>query len=154
MGCYTICVLNPHLVVSTHRYMLNLLSSYFLLSLSICPLTASSQTLSHWCPLVSFLPIIPTPMLVTTTEPSPSPSITINDATSTSQHSDAHIPPHLQPILSIPPRKTQTPLVSVTLSRNKVFKPLTKLNFTAQLFTPSYLESTTMTQALKDPKWR
>ncbi|RVW87968.1 Retrovirus-related Pol polyprotein from transposon RE1 [Vitis vinifera] len=52
-----------------------------------------------------------------------------------------------------PPDLSPSPHVIVTRSKHNIHKPIQKLNLTAQLRQPT-LEPTTVTQALKDPKWR
>ncbi|RVW53564.1 Retrovirus-related Pol polyprotein from transposon RE2 [Vitis vinifera] len=52
-----------------------------------------------------------------------------------------------------PPDLSPSPHVIVTRSKHNIHKPIQKLNLTAQLQQPT-LEPTTVTQALKDPKWR
>ncbi|RVW19477.1 Retrovirus-related Pol polyprotein from transposon RE1 [Vitis vinifera] len=52
-----------------------------------------------------------------------------------------------------PPDLSPSPHVIVTRSKHNIHKPIQKLNLTVQLQQPT-LEPTTVTQALKDPKWR
>ena len=41
-----------------------------------------------------------------------------------------------------------------TRAKNNIRKPIQKLNLSTQLSHPCDVEPTTVTQALKDPKWR
>ncbi|KAE8671053.1 filamin A-interacting protein 1-like [Hibiscus syriacus] len=59
--------------------------------------------------------------------------------------------PHNDPNPPLDP--SASPRVILTRSKHNIHKPIQKLNLTAQL-QPSTLEPTTITQALKDPKWR
>ncbi|RVW62322.1 Retrovirus-related Pol polyprotein from transposon RE1 [Vitis vinifera] len=61
-------------------------------------------------------------------------------------------PPPTQNDPNQPPDLSPSPHVIVTRSKHNIHKPIQKLNLTAQLQQPT-LEPTTVTQALKDPKW-
>lgn len=82
----------------------------------------------------------------TTTLVEPSHSITFHTPQPNSREpSPTHNPALNQP----PPTHTMT-----TRAKNYIHKPIQKLNLNTQLRTPNDLEPTTVTQALKDPKWR
>ncbi|RVX04505.1 Retrovirus-related Pol polyprotein from transposon RE1 [Vitis vinifera] len=140
---------------------------------------ATSSTISEWCSIT--LPVVATPSvnvgsappssLLTPTAPSQSQDPSQNNTTCATptpepdSHSSAPVPetkcdcannPPLPPTQNDPnqpPDLSPSPHVIVTRSKHNIHKPIQKLNLTAQLQQPT-LEPTTVTQALKDPKWR
>ena len=123
---------SSHIYTSRHVKFVESIFPFKFLHLSLdCP---SSQTMSHWCPPVSFISITSISMTSTTTEPSHFPYITVSNAMPATQNFYVHNPTTSPTLPSIPPLKTQhpppPPRVIVTHSRNNIFKPLTKLNLT------------------------
>ncbi|RVW54104.1 Retrovirus-related Pol polyprotein from transposon RE1 [Vitis vinifera] len=140
---------------------------------------ATSSTISEWCSIT--LPVVATPSvnvgstppssLLTPTAPSQSQDPSQNNTTCATptpepdSHSSVPVPetkcdyannPPLPPTQNDPnqpPDLSPSPHVIVTRSKHNIHKPIQKLNLTAQLQQPT-LEPTTVTQALKDPKWR
>ncbi|RVW60364.1 Retrovirus-related Pol polyprotein from transposon RE1 [Vitis vinifera] len=140
---------------------------------------ATSSTISKWCFMT--LPVVATPSvnvgsappssLLTPTAPSQSQDPSQHNTTCVTptpepdSHSSAPVPetkcdcannPPLPPTQNDPnqpPVLSPSPHVIVTRSKHNIHKPIQKLNLTAQLQQPT-LEPTTVTQALKDPKWR
>ncbi|RVW19661.1 Retrovirus-related Pol polyprotein from transposon RE1 [Vitis vinifera] len=140
---------------------------------------ATSSTISEWCSIT--LPVVATPSvnvgsappssLLTPTAPSQSQDPSQNNTTCATptpepdSHSSVLVPetkcdcannPPLPPTQNDPnqpPDLSPSPHVIVTRSKHNIHKPIQKLNLTAQLQQPT-LEPTTVTQALKDPKWR
>ncbi|RVW92402.1 Retrovirus-related Pol polyprotein from transposon RE1 [Vitis vinifera] len=140
---------------------------------------ATSSTISEWCSIT--LPVVATPSvnvdsappssLLTPTAPSQSQDPSQNNTTCATpipepdSHSSVPVPetkcdyannPPLPPTQNDPnqpPDLSPSPHVIVTHSKHNIHKPIQKLNLTAQLQQPT-LEPTTVTQALKDPKWR
>ncbi|RVW14812.1 Retrovirus-related Pol polyprotein from transposon RE1 [Vitis vinifera] len=140
---------------------------------------ATSSTISEWCSIT--LPVVATPSvnvgsappssLLTPTAPSQSQDPSQNNTTCATptpepdSHSSVLVPetkcdcannPPLPPTQNDPnqpPDLSPSPHVIVTSSKHNIHKPIQKLNLTAQLQQPT-LEPTTVTQALKDPKWR
>ena len=102
------------------------------------PLTASSHQLpSHNNPFTS--PTSPSPLI----EPH-------TDNINLFPHE--LYPPH-HPIVSPTPLPSTNTHPMQTKAKNNLHKPIKKLNLKAQLLTSDDLEPTTMTQALKNPKW-
>ncbi|RVW91741.1 Retrovirus-related Pol polyprotein from transposon RE1 [Vitis vinifera] len=140
---------------------------------------ATSSTISEWCSIT--LPVVATPSvnvgsappssLLTPTAPSQSQDPSQNNTTCATptpepnNHSSVPVPetkcdcannPPLPPTQNDPnqpPNLSPSPHVIVTRSKHNIHKPIQKLNLTAQLQQPT-LEPTTVTQTLKDPKWR
>ncbi|RVW94165.1 Retrovirus-related Pol polyprotein from transposon RE1 [Vitis vinifera] len=140
---------------------------------------ATSSTISEWCSIT--LPVVVTPSvnvgsappssLLTPTIPSQSQDPSQNNTTCATptpepdSHSSAPVletkcdcanNPPLPPTQNDPnqpPDLSPSPHVIVTRSKHNIHKPIQKLNLIAQLQQPT-LEPTTVTQALKDPKWR
>ncbi|RVW49538.1 putative mitochondrial protein [Vitis vinifera] len=140
---------------------------------------ATSSTISEWCSMT--LPVVATPSvnvgsaplssLLTPTAPSQSQDPSQNNTTCATptpepdSHSSAPVPetkcdcannPPLPPTQNDPnqpPDLSPSPHVIVTRSKHNIHKPIQKLNLTVQLQQPT-LAPTTVTQALKDPKWR
>ncbi|RVX13659.1 Retrovirus-related Pol polyprotein from transposon RE1 [Vitis vinifera] len=140
---------------------------------------ATSSTISEWCSMT--LPVVATPSvnvgsappssMLTPTTPSQSQDPSQHNTTCATptpepnSHSSAPVPktkcdcannPPLPPTQNDPnqsPVLSPSPHVIVTRSKRNIHKPIQKLNLTAQLQQPT-LEPTTVTQALKDPKWR
>ncbi|RVW13786.1 Retrovirus-related Pol polyprotein from transposon RE1 [Vitis vinifera] len=149
----------------------------FVTSHTSLPRTTSS-TISEWCSMT--LPVVATPSvnvgsappssLLTPTAPSQSQDPSQHNTTCATptpepnSHSSAPVPetkcdcannpplPSTQNDPNQPPVLSPSPHVIVTRSKHNIHKPIQKLNITAQLQQPT-LEPTTVTQALKDPKW-
>ena len=73
------------------------------------------------------------------------------------QPTTSMLSPNTQPNTSIPVHNTTSqplPIHSMTTrAKNNIRKPIQKLNLSTQLSHPCDVEPTTVTQALKDPKW-
>ncbi|RVW40389.1 Retrovirus-related Pol polyprotein from transposon RE2 [Vitis vinifera] len=134
---------------------------------------ATSSTISEWCSMT--LPVVTTPS-VNVGSALPSSLLT---PTALSQHNTTYATPTLEPDShsstpvpetkcdcannpplpptqndpNQPPVLSPSPHVIVTCFKRNIHKPIQKLNLTTQLQQPT-LEPTTVTQALKDPKWR
>ena len=55
---------------------------------------------------------------------------------------------------SLPTIQTHVPHPMITRSKNNIHKPIQKLSYHTQLYSPTHLEPSTVSQALKDPNWR
>ncbi|KAI3470779.1 hypothetical protein Pfo_027442 [Paulownia fortunei] len=114
----------------------------------------SIDTMSHWCPIVSPLPII---LLSNIDQPALAhiALLPFTELLAISLSSCAAAPENLshwpnppsipEPISSF----TTSPHAIITCSKNNIFKHIQKLNLTAQLLTPSNLEPSPS----HDPKW-
>lgn len=143
---------NNHVYVSRHVRFVE----------SIFPFTSSqptlprafSSTISDWCSLTLLIlhsasplalsPILPSNHLHNT-DPALIPDRPVLTATE---------PSHSLPI-SFSSRSASTPVspkVIMTCSKHNICKPIQKVNLTASLYSSS-TEPTTVTQALKDPRW-
>ncbi|KAL6328776.1 hypothetical protein AAG906_003793 [Vitis piasezkii] len=105
---------------------------------------ATSSTISEWCSIT--LPVVATPSVNDSHSSAPVQETKCDCA------NNPPLPP-TQNDPNQPPDLSPSPHVIVTRSKHNIHKPIQKLNLTAQLQQPT-LEPTTVTQALKDPKWR
>jgi len=100
-------------------------------------------------PTTNTAPYLPYEPSVQPTIVIPSPDIQPTTyVLSSNTQQNTSIPVH-KPTSQLPPLNSIT-----TRAKNNIRKPIQKLNLSTQLSHPIDVEPTTVTQALKDPKWR
>ncbi|KAE8655255.1 hypothetical protein F3Y22_tig00117034pilonHSYRG01611 [Hibiscus syriacus] len=161
-----------HLYISQHVHFVESIFPFATSQTSLPRATLS--TIFEWCSMT--LPAVTTPSLntdstppqnlltptaqsqpqypaqnnVTRVTPTPEP---VNHSSETECDLASDPPPSSPHNDPNPPLDSSSAHVIVTLSKHNIHKPIQKLNLTAQL-QPSTIEPTTVTQALKEPKWR
>ena len=125
-----------------------------------------SNSIATWIPpplRITSLPLVPTlnpSSAVDAQQQPPSEASPPSDLVTTTVTTPSHEPspttnPQKPPSLTNQPEPPPQPTHHMTIrAKNNIHKPITKLNLHTQLTTSDDPEPTTLTQALKDHKWR